>query len=267
MASHSLKPKAKHLIAFRGEFKREEIPFTRAARGVKRGACLSRSFLAPSSASFACYETAPRAHFPAERPPVPASRRPKELQTASPAFLFFGVFGGDPALIDEVGRLVERRFGPLHPRGVSSLFPFPETRTYAPQMGRDLTRRFYVLARPWPQEGLAPVKLAAMEMEEEIRIAGRSPAARPVNIDPGLINDSRIILASTKDQAHRLYRGGGIWEEITLIYRHGAYHPLPWTYRDFLNPGYHRFFEAFRDELLGRARSSLPTQRIKAGPE
>ena len=94
------------------------------------------------------------------------------------------------------------------------------------------------------------VKRDAIEMEERITRERTAPVERPVNIDPGLINDCRIILASTKDYSHRLYRGDGIWEEITLMYRDGAYGSLPWTYRDFTNPGYHEFFEVFRDRVI-----------------
>ena len=34
------------------------------------------------------------------------------------------------------------------------------------------------------------------------------------------------------------------------MYRDGAYRSLPWTYRDFKNPGYHAFFEIFRDRVV-----------------
>ncbi len=60
------------------------------------------------------------------------------------------------------------------------------------------------------------------------------------------------ILASTKDYAHRLYRADGIWEEITLVFRHGKFETLPWTYPDFRAPTYHQFFAALRTELMGR---------------
>ena len=42
---------------------------------------------------------------------------------------------------------------------------------------------------------------------------------RPVNIDPGYINESRLILASTKDFSHRIYLRDGIYAEVTLNYR------------------------------------------------
>ncbi len=174
------------------------------------------------------------------------------------AYLFFGVFTGVEALFDRVRERIVEKYGPLHPRGESPIFPFPQTRTYSRTMGPGLQRKFFVLANRWPQDGLASVKQAAIEMESEIRAAGSHPVDRPVNIDPGILNDCRIILASTKDYSHRIYRGDGIWEEVTLSYENGAYKALPWTYPDFKNPEYHVFFEGFRQELLKLIQSERP---------
>ena len=184
------------------------------------------------------------------------SRRP--CRTARPAFLFFGVFGCDAEVLDRARALIEARFGELHPRGVSSLFDFPDTRVYRDSMGVGLVRRFFVAARRWPQDRLGDVKRGTIEIEDEIRDAIEYPVDRPVNIDPGLINDCRVLLASTKDFSHRMYRGDGIWEEVTLIWQDGGYQPLPWTYADFSDPEYHRFFEMFRDEFLGRTAPDGP---------
>ena len=181
--------------------------------------------------------------------------RREPLREAPPALLFFGVITGFEALFSRAKELIVKQFGPLHHRGESAAFPFPQTRTYARSMGPSLLRKFFVLATPWPQDGLAEVKHVALSMEKQIEAGGSFPVERPVNIDPGLINDCRIILASTKDYAHRLYRGKGIWEEITLFFEKGEYRTLPWTYPDFRSPAYHAFFEAFREELLSHAKS------------
>tara|TARA_B100000809_G_scaffold123053_1_gene121062 strand:- start:84 stop:611 length:528 start_codon:yes stop_codon:yes gene_type:complete len=166
------------------------------------------------------------------------------------AYLFFGAFGCSEAYLDDVRELVEREYGPLDSLGVSQVFDFPDAQSYRDTMGTGLKRQFFVCEERHPQDCLAEVKHGAIELEK--RITARRPAAveRPINIDPGIINDCRIILASTKDYSHRIYRGGGIWEEITLLYRDGAYRSLPWTYRDFTNPGYHEFFEVFRDRVI-----------------
>ena len=181
-----------------------------------------------------------------------AARVPTE---APGAFLFFGVFTHYAALLEETRRRVEDRFGPMHPLGISPVYPFPETRTYAREMGSPLVRQFFVLSELQPQDCLATIKRETIAMEEAIRNMEQFAVDRPVNIDPGLLNDCRVILASTKDYAHRIYRGRGIWEEITLIFRHGQFETLPWTYPDFRAPTYHAFFEQLRNELLKRNRN------------
>ena len=179
-------------------------------------------------------------------------RAPRE---APPAFLFFGVITGFEEAFARVRGLIEAQCGSLRPEGVSAAYPFPETRTYARTMGPGLRRKFFVVDRPWPQDRLAQVKLAAIEMEEEVRRGGSFPVERPVNVDPGLLNDCRIVLASTKDYSHRIYRGSGIWEEVTLMYQDGGWKPLPWTYPDFRSPAYHEFFAGLRERLLAAMRT------------
>jgi len=196
---------------------------------------------------------------------VASSRRPRPSPGAPAprAFLFFGIITGFRDLFDGVRERIVVEFGDLHPRGESPIYPFPSTRTYEDSMGPKLERMFFVLGEPWPEDGLAAVKLAALAIEDEVARAGRHPVERPVNIDPGLINDCRIILASTKDYAHRIYRDSGVWEEITLFFADGAYRTHPWTYPDFRCPDYHGFFLPFREEILhlrtGRPRGRGPS--------
>ncbi len=185
-------------------------------------------------------------------------RRP--IRLPPPAFVFFGVLGRSAELVDLAGERIVSRFGALHPDGRSDLFEFPDTVAYEASMGHGLVRRFFVIHERLEQDRLAPVKLASIDIENEIRdhVRDHDPESeharfeRPVNVDPGLINDCRIVLATTKNFSHRLYRGDGIWEEITLVWKDGEYRSLPWTYPDFTRPEYHRFFERFRDEFLGR---------------
>jgi hypothetical protein len=167
-----------------------------------------------------------------------------------PARLFFGVFTGFERLFDWVRDELAAAYGPLDGALESALLPFPETRTYARDMGPDLRRKFYFLEAPFPQNGLAAVKLRAIEIEERARQLEDWPVERPLNVDPGLLNDCRVILATTKDHSHRIYRGDGIWEEVTLVFTGGRFEPLPWTFPDFRRPDYHEVFERARKKHL-----------------
>jgi len=166
----------------------------------------------------------------------------RTLGVAREALLFFWVITRFPSLFERVRGLIEREFGALHPQGTSPEYPFPETKAYARTMGSNLSRKFFVLAKPWPQDGLAEAKLRAIEMEESIEGESSWEVARPVNIDPGLLAESRIVLATTKERPHRLYRTRGVWEEVTLLRRQGTFEVLPWTYPDFRSSAYHEFF-------------------------
>ena len=178
----------------------------------------------------------------------------RPLQPPAPAFLFFGIFGCDRDAVENAGSALQSRYGPWHASGESDYFEFPDTETYRESMGPRLVRKFFVSATRLPQDGLAAVKRWTIDVEAHIaaRWRERTGVERPVNIDPGLVNDCRVILATTKDYAHRLYRGDGIWEEVTLVWQKGAFRAMPWTYRDFRAPTYHAFLARFREEFLGR---------------
>jgi len=69
-----------------------------------------------------------------------------------------------------------------------------------------------------------------------------------VNIDPGYIDGARLILASTKDHAHRIYLRDGIFAEVTMRYRFKRWTSFDYTFPDFASGVY--------DEFLSRVRKS-----------
>ena len=61
-----------------------------------------------------------------------------------------------------------------------------------------------------------------------------------MNLDPGYLAAGKLVLATTKNQQHRIYLGQGIFAEVALRYRAGAWQPWEWTYRDYRSPEYAR---------------------------
>jgi len=55
------------------------------------------------------------------------------------------------------------------------------------------------------------------------------------------------VLATTKNHAHRIYLTDGIYGEVTLHYRDGAFRGFPWTYPDYASPLYCALFKEIRD--------------------
>jgi hypothetical protein len=57
------------------------------------------------------------------------------------------------------------------------------------------------------------------------------------------------VLASCKDYSHRLYLGDGVYGELTLIFEHGAWRAMPWTYPDYRTEAYQAFFSRVRNDV------------------
>jgi hypothetical protein len=73
---------------------------------------------------------------------------------------------------------------------------------------------------------------------------------RPVNLDPGIIEPSKLILATTKDFSHRIYIGKKMFAEVTLLYKKGVWHPFDYTFPDHKEQCYHDFFTKVRTKLM-----------------
>ena len=172
---------------------------------------------------------------------------------ARPVKLLVGLLGGDPDLLRRARQLLVRRFGPVDAE--SDLWPFDQTDYYQDEMGPGLQRWFLGFAPLIPPDQLADIKHETNAIEETIAAdCALLDIARPVNIDPGYLDLSKLVLATTKDRAHRIYLGHGIYAEVTLQYAQGAWQVLPWTYPDYRRPEYHAFFSRLRDQYHQQQR-------------
>ena len=70
-------------------------------------------------------------------------------------------------------------------------------------------------------------------------------------------------LATTKDHAHRICLGRGIYAEVTLTFLKGAFEPMPWTYPDYRTEAYRSFFEQVRADLRKDAKTGEGSQEIE----
>ncbi|MEW6358916.1 MAG: DUF4416 family protein [Planctomycetota bacterium] len=85
-------------------------------------------------------------------------------------------------------------------------------------------------------------------------------AIRPINLDPGYLTLSKVVLATAKDYSHRLYLGRGIYAEVTLHYQKGEFVAWPWTYPDYKTEGYHAFFRKLREIYLAQLKNLGPLE-------
>jgi hypothetical protein len=143
---------------------------------------------------------------------------------------------------------VEREFGA--DLLVSDAFDFTETDYYTATMGAGLKKQFITCERLVDPGELPRIKRATNAWEAAYASQASHAETRPLNLDPGYVTAAKLVLASTKDHAHRLYLADGIYAEMTLAYRQKQWQPLDWTYPDYRRADYQAFFTACRARLL-----------------
>jgi len=125
--------------------------------------------------------------------------------------------------LSELFPRLEERFGPIDYTSESIDFTF--TDYYLEEMG-DQIERFFVSFSDLIDPGLLPdIKITTNEIERFFADGG----SRKINLDPGILALSRFVLATTKENAHRIPLRDGIYGEITLLYRDNEFQVLPWT--------------------------------------
>jgi hypothetical protein len=136
----------------------------------------------------------------------------------------------------------------------SPAFAFTETDYYTSTMGDGLVKQFLAFERLIDPGELATVKKQTNGWEIDSIAEYQHPEPRPLNLDPGYMTEAKLVLASTKDFAHRIYLRDGIYAEVTLQFKQGAWQPFPWTFPDYRRADYHEFFSTCREYLHQRLR-------------
>ena len=164
-----------------------------------------------------------------------------------PVKLIIGMISNDPDLIMKVEKTLEWKFGKIDFR--TALLDFAYTDFYAPEMGQNLKRQFVSFRKLVNPELLPKIKHCTNRLELGMSRERGKPSRR-INIDPGYITDAKLILATTKDNAHRVYLKAGVFAEITLRYVDRSFQPWEWTYRDYQTREYVDIFNEIRKIYL-----------------
>lgn len=170
------------------------------------------------------------------------------IRDPDPVLVLAAVCSRYEAALDWARKRISCEFGNV--AIVSGAFDFTETDYYTVTMGSDLKKQFVVCERLIDPGALATVKRRTNEWEAEYAALGAHPEPRPLNLDPGYVTPAKLVLASTKDHAHRIYLGEGIYAEVTLAFRQRQWQPMEWTYPDYRRADYQAFFTQCREYLL-----------------
>jgi hypothetical protein len=173
--------------------------------------------------------------------------------TTRDALLIVAAFSRHAALRDRARERLADHFGPV--AFASEPYSFHHTDYYARSMGSGLLKQLFVFERLAPLDRLPDLKRTAIKLEGELKAGGEYAEERPINLDPGLLNLGKFMLATTKDNAQRVYLRDGIFAEVTLFFRDGEFRHWPWTYADYREDNVRAFLlrarEYYKQRLTG----------------
>lgn len=168
--------------------------------------------------------------------------------------LICGIIASEEDVFKRAEEHLVRHYGPLDLS--SPLFEFSFTDYYEKQMGKDLKRKFMSFVKLMSPEDLSKIKIRTNALEEEIR-EERKAGHRIVNLDPGYLTASALIMATAKDFAHRIPLKDGIYGHLEFLFGKNEIRTLSWTYPDFETEGYQEFFLHARRIYLSQLQNKL----------
>lgn len=171
----------------------------------------------------------------------------------APVQFFCGVIFDPEFSLEPVINQLEEVLGAVD--FTSAVFDFDYTDYYEPEMGVGLKKVFYAFEALRPPDELAAIKLRTNAIEERaMRPATGGGQGRIFNLDPGYLDQYKMVLATTKNNNHRVYLGQGIYAESTLAFVNKAFRPWPWTYPDYGSDAYAGFLMELRKRYLAKLR-------------
>lgn len=176
-----------------------------------------------------------------------------QIKSAPQGHLFLAIMSASEHQRQVALEEVRTRFGEI--MGAGPLFSVSDfTNYYESEFGRDLMKQFFIFKQPTSLENAHQIKVWTNQIESQFVDNIGSQSRRQVNLDPGYLEPSKLVLFSTKNFSHRIYCGDGVFAEVTLIYEHGQFKILPWTYPDYYWTKNLEFLMQMRNEIVRLSR-------------
>ena len=173
-----------------------------------------------------------------------------KIKEHPPVKLITGMISANVELFDSAQGELSEKFGKIDFE--SFVLPFDYTNYYEAEIGENLLRKFISFETLIQPNELAEVKVFTNELETQFFFP--NTMNRQINLDPGYVAAGKMVLATTKDQAHRIYLGKGIFAEITLRFYKKRFQPWEWTYRDYRTQEYIDIFNRIRQIYMNQLR-------------
>ena len=161
--------------------------------------------------------------------------------------LIVGVIYNDTEIYEKAVKMLIDEFGEID--GESERFSFSKEFSdyYDEELGGEGQRVIFSFRDTVDPTRQSEIKQKTNEME---CILSDGDGNRLINLDPGFINHGRLMLATTKKAGFRIPLSDGIYTELTLFWAKGAWHKLPWSYRDYQSERVQKFLTEARKRYL-----------------
>ena len=133
---------------------------------------------------------------------------------------------------EELFPTLESLLGPIDYKGTPHQFDVSDY--YEDEMGPGLVRQIVSFEPLESPTKLVRVKLDTTVIEERFS----EDIGRTVNNDPGYMDYFKVVLASFKQGPQKIYLDEGIYADPVMLFQHGEFCHLPWTFPD-LKAGYY----------------------------
>jgi hypothetical protein len=170
-----------------------------------------------------------------------------------PVKLVCGVMACEDEIFERAMEHLIQLFGPVDQKSPGFAFDFSDY--YEKQMGGRVRRMFLSFAGLVTPEILSTAKLQTNTLEEEMRLE-TGEDLRVVNLDPGILSASALVMATAKDFAHRVPLKDGIYAHLEFLFSRDSIRTLEWTYPDFRTGDYDPFFLDVRRIYLQQLKST-----------
>lgn len=174
------------------------------------------------------------------------AKRPRQVK------LIIGMLAKDKKLFDVIEEFFVKEFGEIDYR--SPVLQFDYTDYYEKEMGPGLKRKFISFKKLISPGSLPKIKASTNSLEEKHAEKEKKLIKRKINIDPGYVSDSKLVLATTKDFYHRIYLNRWIYAEVTLVWKKGGFRPFEWTYPDYRTKEYIGILNSIRNAYMKNDR-------------
>ena len=163
-----------------------------------------------------------------------------KITTPQKVKLFIGIILKNESLSGPLTKQLCLEFGRIDFE--SNYLNFDYTDYYEKEIGVNLKRKFVSFENLIPPGKIAKIKNTTNKIESRFS----ENKNRRVNLDPGYLNDAKMILVTTKDYSHRLYLKNGIYAEVTLSFSKNSFRAHPWAYPDYQSKEYIELFNRMR---------------------